>query len=123
RIESRSPRPSNFAMLSQTIRADDYRGERVRLTGYLKTEQLEGMATLWMRIDGADGLLGIDKTVEEAVRGTSDWRHPHIVLDVPQASKTMRFAVLVEGAGKAWIDDLKLEIVDGSVPVTNPSAD
>ncbi|HEV3449147.1 MAG TPA: sigma-70 family RNA polymerase sigma factor [Gemmataceae bacterium] len=123
RIESRSPRPSSFAMMSQTIRADDYRGERVRLTGYIKTEQLEGMATLWTRIDGVDGLLGIDKTVEEAVRGTSDWRQPHIVIDVPESSKTIRFAVLVEGAGKAWIDDLKLEIVERSVPVTNPSTD
>jgi serine/threonine-protein kinase len=123
RIESRNSHPSSFAMMSQTIRADDYRGERVRLTGHLKTERLEGMATLWMRIDGADGLLGIDKTVEETVRGTSDWQQPHIVLDVPPSSKTIRFAVLVEGTGKAWIDDLKLEIVDLSVPLTNPSSD
>jgi hypothetical protein len=28
--------------------------------------------------------------------------------------------VLVEGAGQAWVDDLRLEVVDGSVPLTNP---
>ncbi|HEV3119929.1 MAG TPA: hypothetical protein VGY58_22910, partial [Gemmataceae bacterium] len=121
RIEGRNPKPAGFAMLSQTIRADNYRGERVRLSGYLKTESLEGMATLWMRVDGENGLEGIDKTVKEAVRGTSDWQQPHIVMDVPESSQTIRFAVLVEGGGKAWVDDLKFEIVDRTVPLTNPA--
>jgi hypothetical protein len=74
-----------------------------------------------MRIDGENELLGIDKTMEQAVRGTTDWQQPRIVLDVPAESKTIRFAVLVEGSGKAWVDDLKLEVVDPTVPVTNPS--
>jgi RNA polymerase sigma factor (sigma-70 family) len=118
RIASKRP-VRDFAMMSQTIRADDYRGQRIRLAGHFKTEALEGMATLWMRIDSQDGLLGIDKSVAEAVRGTSDWRAEHIVLDVPDDSKTIRFAVLVEGQGLAWVDDLRLEVVDRTVPLTN----
>jgi RNA polymerase sigma factor (sigma-70 family) len=121
RIESRGARPSGFAMLSQTVRADDYRGQRVRFSGYIKTDGLDGMATLWMRIDGENELLAIDKTVQQAVRGTSEWQQAQIVLDIPDASKTIRFAALVEGSGKAWVDDMKLEAVDPSVPVTNPS--
>ena len=108
-------------MMSQTIRADAYRGQRIRFSGQIKTEGLDGMATLWMRIDGENELLAIDKTIQEAVRGTTDWQQPRIVLDVPDHSKTIRFAVLVEGTGKAWVDDLKLEEVDLKVPVTNPS--
>jgi len=119
RIEGRAQDASSFAMMSQTIRADDYRGQRIRLSAHFKTEGLQGMATLWMRIDGDQGLLGIDKSIDEAVRGTLDWRPAHIVLDVPEESKTIRFAVLVEGAGKAWVDNLKLEAVDRSVPLTN----
>jgi len=76
-------------MISQTIRADDFRGQRIRLSAHFKTEGLQGMATLWMRIDGDQGLLGIDKSIEEAVRGTSEWRPAHIVLDVPEESKTI----------------------------------
>jgi RNA polymerase sigma factor (sigma-70 family) len=121
RIESGGARPSGFAMLSQTIRADDYRGQRIRFSGSVKTEHLSGMATLWMRIDKDGELLAIDTTIWQAVRGTTHWQHPRIVLDVPAESKTIRFAVLVEGEGKAWVDDLKLEMVDRSVPVTNPS--
>jgi RNA polymerase sigma factor (sigma-70 family) len=121
RIESRTPTPSDFAMLAQTIRADDYRGQRIRLSGFFKSHELTGMATLWMRIDSDNQLLGIDKSIEEAARGTSDWRQEHIVLDVPEDSKTIRFAVLVEGRGKAWVDDLRFEAVDRSIPLTNSS--
>jgi hypothetical protein len=120
RIASCKRPVGDFAMMSQTIRADDYRGQRIRLSGHFKTEALEGMATLWMRIDGPDGLLGIDKSIGEAVRGSSDWRREHIVLDVSEDSKTIRFAVLVEGQGQAWVDDLRLEVVDRTVPLTNP---
>jgi RNA polymerase sigma factor (sigma-70 family) len=120
RIESVGPRPTG-AMMSQAIRAEDYRGQRVRYSGFLKTESLEGMATLWMRIDGENELLAIDKTIQQAVRGTSGWRKAEIVLDVPADSKSIRFAILVEGTGKAWIDGLNLEVVERSVPVTNPS--
>jgi RNA polymerase sigma factor (sigma-70 family) len=122
RVESRTEKPTGFAMLSQTIRADHYRGERVRLSGYLKSDNLSGIATLWMRVDGKNELLAIDKTITQAVRGTTDWQRPCSVLDVPAESDTIRFAVLVEGSGKAWVNDLKLEVVDRSVPVTNPTA-
>jgi RNA polymerase sigma factor (sigma-70 family) len=122
RIQSTETRPSGFAMLSQTIRADAYHGQRLRFSGQIKTDRLSGMATLWMRIDGENELLAIDKTVEGAVRGTADWQQPRIVLDVPEDSKTIRLAVLVEGTGQAWVDDLKLETVDRTVPVTNASA-
>jgi hypothetical protein len=121
RIESREARPSGFAMLSQSILAANYRGQRIRFSGSLKTEGLSGMATLWMRIDGDNELLAIDKTIKQAVRGTADWQLARIVLDVPSDSQTIRLAVLVEGVGKAWVDNLTLDVVDRTVPVTNPS--
>jgi RNA polymerase sigma factor (sigma-70 family) len=100
RIEARSPDPTGYAMMSQLIRADDYRGRRIRLSGFAKSAKLTGTASLWMRIDGDRELLAIDKTIQQAVRGTSDWRRLEIVLDVPEPSKLIRFAALVEGTGK-----------------------
>jgi hypothetical protein len=121
RIESVGKSPTG-AMMFQNIGAQDYRGQRVRFAGFFKTESLTGMATLWMRVDGENELLAIDKTIQQAVSGTSDWREAAIVLDVPRDSKSIRFAILVEGSGKAWVDDLRLEAVDSSVPVTNSTA-
>ena len=38
----------------QFFKADAYRGKRLRLSGYVKTNAVENRAALWMRIDGKD---------------------------------------------------------------------
>jgi len=56
-IKANVESPRGSAMLAQSIRADAYRGKRVRLSGYLKTIGVnEGTAVLFMRIDG-DGIV------------------------------------------------------------------
>ena len=37
----------------QSINAENYRGTRLSLSGYLKTQEA-GRAQLWMRVDGSD---------------------------------------------------------------------
>jgi hypothetical protein len=39
------------ATLTQSIRADDYRGKRVRLAAYVKSADVQVWAGLWMRVD------------------------------------------------------------------------
>jgi hypothetical protein len=41
------------------------------------------------------------------------------VLDVPEDSATISIGVLLMGAGKVWLDSLRFEEVDLSVPTTN----
>ena len=56
-IKANVASPRGSALLAQSIRADAYRGKRVRLSGYLKTIGVnEGTAVLFMRIDG-DGIV------------------------------------------------------------------
>jgi hypothetical protein len=58
------------------------------------------------------------------IRGTTDWRKYEIVLDVPDDSAGIFFGLLLIGPrGKAWVDDLNLEIVDNKVPTTNKAPD
>src|SRR5207245_4197039 len=41
--------PSTLATLRQTIKADDYRGKRLRFSGEIKVEQVEQQAGLYIR--------------------------------------------------------------------------
>jgi hypothetical protein len=41
------------------------------------------------------------------------------VLDVPLEAKRILLGVLIQGKGQVWADDLKLELVDKNVAVTN----
>ena len=49
---ARDAKFDDWATLVQTVRADDFRGRRVRLSGYLRSEGVLGGAALWMRVDG-----------------------------------------------------------------------
>jgi len=58
---------------------------------------------------------------DRSIKGTTDWKKYEIVLDVPDGSKALAYGVVLSGNGKVWFDNLKIEEVDKSIPVTNIS--
>ena len=48
--------------LVQAVRAEPYRGRRIRLSGFIRTEGANGGAGLWMRVDGTDAILACSTT-------------------------------------------------------------
>jgi hypothetical protein len=41
-----------------------------------------------------------------------------VVVDVPEESINMNFGLFLIGVGKMWLDEVKFEIVDNTVPLT-----
>lgn len=108
-----------FGTLMQTFKADDYRGKRVRMSAWMKTENTES-AQLWMRLDSENGtMLGFDNMANRAVKGTTEWKRYEITLDVPETAVYIAFGGLVAGKGEAWVDDFQFEVVGRDVPSTN----
>lgn len=120
RITARSPSSAGFGALNQLVRADNYRGKRVRLSAYVRTRDV-GMngAGIWLRIDGNGGMLAIDNMQDRAIRGTADWRLVSVVLDVPVDAEGIAFGFLLASSGEAWVDDFALEIVGSDIDVTS----
>lgn len=56
---------------------------------------------------------------DRALRGTTDWTECVVVLDVGARASNIAFGVLLSGTGTVWIDRMKFEAVDDSVPVTS----
>ncbi len=109
-----------FGAAAQFVQADTYRGKRLRLTGYVKTQDVdEGWAGLWMRVEGRVAMLGFDNMADRPVRGTSDWMKCMLVLDIPDDAFRIAFGALLVGRGQAWIDDITFESVGDEVPSTN----
>jgi hypothetical protein len=104
---------THFRAVTQLIKADAYRGKRVRLAGYLKTRDVRGgWAGLWLRVDGPDAkLLALDNMAAQRVMETTDWSRHAVVLDVPEAAVRLAFGALLHGTGQVWADDLTLEVV------------
>ncbi len=113
-----------WAASAQMVWAEPYRGRRVRLSGYLLASDVTA-AGLWFRVDGdVDGeyhTLGFDNMHDRRIHGTAVWERYDLVLDVPDESVVLVFGALLIGSGTLWVDDLKVEFVPDTVPVTGVS--
>jgi hypothetical protein len=122
-LKSKQSSVDGFGTVMLSVLADQYRGKRVRFTGFVKTQDLAGWAGLWMRIDQGRKRVGFDNMYDRGIKGTSDWKRYDVVLDVPPAATDISFGILLADAGEVWLSDAKLEAVGTDVPVTNQPAD
>ena len=119
-VRSARSRPAGDGALMQVLDAGEHRGRRVRLTAWVRTRKVREWAGVWMRIDGPERgqVLAFDDMSSRPIMGTSDWAPYEVVLDVAPGAATIAIGLLLEGPGRAWIDDVALEDVDAGVPVT-----
>ena len=123
-IRSKQDVQEGFGTLMQTIDAADYRGQRVRFSAVVRSEDVSSWAGLWMRVDGQDKkILAFDNMQSRPIRGTTGWTRHEVVLDVAPNAVQVAFGILLGGNGAAWIDDAKVEAVPNSVPTTVPERD
>jgi hypothetical protein len=122
-ISKNSASDDGFGSMKQEIKADDYRGRRLRYSGYLKAELAAQRAALWMRVEDGDGkILAFDNMEDRPATGTTAWKKYEIVLDVPEAAQHIALGALFEGKGQIWADDFKLEVVERQVASTDMNA-
>lgn len=124
-IKAKVPAPKSYAALKQHFRADDYRGQRIHLSGFAKTDKV-GCALLWMRFEGmpigAANAAVPEFKVARAIPGKANWQRYEIVADIPAETTNIEFGVS-SGGGQLWFDDLQLQIVGQESPTTaSPSA-
>ncbi len=112
-------RPLDPGTLVQSVRAEPYRGRRIRFSGFIRTEGANGGAGLWMRVDGTDAILAYDNMSSRRIRWTRDWQEAEIVLDVAPESRTITFGLILIGDGKVWLDDVRIEAVGKDVSSTD----
>jgi hypothetical protein len=53
------------------------------------------------------------------IKGTIDWQKYELVLDVPFETQQIVFGINLKGNGQVWIDDIKFEDTELSVPTTS----
>lgn len=118
-IKFTGDKPKGFGTLMQAFKADDFRGKRIMMSGWMKTEYANN-AQFWMRIDGQNGeTMGFDNMQDRPIRGSTDWQKYEIILDVSEAALNIAFGVLLTKGGQAWVDDLQFEVVSQDISSTN----
>jgi hypothetical protein len=107
-----------FETIMQYCSARNFLGTRIKMTGYIKSENVADWAGMWLRIDSKTPgeSLGFDNMQDRPIIGNSDWTKCEIVMDVPAESITLKFGALISGTGKIWFDNVTFEILDNASP-------
>lgn len=116
-LTSRVANPAGFGTMMQEFQGIEYRGKRLRMSGYVKAQAVEQWAGLWMRVDRPNSST-LDNMYNRPIKGTRDWEKYEIVLDVPSDSFDIAFGILLQGKGQVWLSHLQLESVGKDVPTT-----
>lgn len=111
---------NEFATMMQMFKSDQFKGQRVKLSSFIKTKDVVNSCGMWMRVDDSLGdVIQFDNMHDRSIKNTTEWNHYSIVLDVPENSAAIYFGVLLTGRGYVWVDEFQFSIVDSSVPTTN----
>jgi hypothetical protein len=113
-----------FGTLMQSFAAANYLGKRIRLRGYVKSDNVVRWAGLWMRVDGLGSprkTIAFDNMQDRPLKGTTGWQRYDVVLDVPDSAVGIALGVLLDGPGELWLNGAYFEVVNTSVPTTGRS--
>ena len=114
---------ADFGSATGTFPVEVARGKRIRVTGYIKTENVSGYAGLWWRVDGESktGPLAFANLKNLAPKSTTDWKQYELEIPVAENASAIWFGQLLSGSGTAWFDNIKVEL-DGK-PYTSDAFD
>jgi hypothetical protein len=96
-----------FSTLTQVIPIDSA-GRTIEWRGFIKTENVSDFVALWLREDGATGVVAFATMQGPGVNGTADWTQCSITLPWNNEARQLYFGFLLSGTGNAWVDDLQM---------------
>ena len=110
-LEQKDPN-AQFGAFSFSIKPA-FRGQKLTLKGYIRTENVSGFAGLWARVDGNSGVLSFNNMQSQGLKGTNDWKEFSIDIDYNTEDANAIFVgALLAGKGKIWLDNFHLLIDD-----------
>jgi len=99
-------RQGEFGGFIQVAQAAPWRGRRVAMRAWIKTE-LADRGQLWLRIDSANGPLALDNMDNRPVKGSTGWALYEIVMDVPMEAENLVYGLFLVGSGRVDFDNVQ----------------
>jgi hypothetical protein len=113
--------PSGFGTFMQMHKPGSFAGKKIKMTGYVKSENVSSWAGMWCRVDDANGKesLDFDNMQDRAIKGTTDWTKYEIIMNVPKEAGAIAYGVLLSGKGTIYFDDISFQVIGDAVPGEN----
>lgn len=118
-IKSVQSKIKGFGSLNKYVKSDLYQNKTVKMTGYLRSENVNSWAGFWMRVDFYSvRVLAFDNMQQRPIKGSTNWTKYEVVLFVPKDATSISYGALLDGTGQIWFKDVKLEVVEDTIPET-----
>lgn len=105
-----TPPPNVFGNLMQSFSAAGYGQRRIKLRAAIRVEGEGTRALLWLRLDRSDNSMAFLENSTKNPATSPEWRTYEISTDVPVDVSRVVIGVMLFGPGKAWVDDVSLDI-------------
>jgi RNA polymerase sigma factor (sigma-70 family) len=116
RLKSVGPN-ARGGLVGTSVPVDAYRGKRIWLSGYLRSEKIERAGVLSLVIfRPGDDLYAHDEMDGHELMGTHEWQRFDIVSDVPADAERIGVRAILAGEGTLWADALEVGVVAKDVP-------
>lgn len=109
-----SEQPAGFGTYMKMHEPGNWAGKKLRMTGFVRTENVENWCGMWCRVDGdreSNEVLDFDNMGKRPIKGTTDWQKYEITVNVPKRATAIAYGVLVNGKGVAYFKDINFEVV------------
>ncbi len=97
------------ALIQQTVDGTILRDQAVRLTGYIRTKNVGGSATLVVIVEGGGERIFVDDMRGREVRNSTKWaKYAVTVPQLPTAETLTVGALMIGDTGTAWFDAFEI---------------
>jgi len=95
-------------------------GQRIRVTGWMKTSAVGNWAGASLRIIKANGDGDAwDLMHDRPLHGTMDWQQVQFIVDVPKEPCLITLMPTLYGTGELWADGFQIDIAPPNTPTTD----
>jgi hypothetical protein len=112
---------SHSAFIWQNSLPTNFLGHRVKMTAFLKCQNISDTAGLWFNV--LHSPTQVLETDEHFLTGTTDWKKFQIVLDIPKGTSNLNYGAYISGTGQIWFSDISFVIVDKSIASTSKKSE
>jgi hypothetical protein len=125
---------ASYGGVRQTFDTAQFRGKRVRVSGWLMASGIEAVnipqfaavpaeAGLWVAVGSASKGFRMDHMENRTIKGSTDWVQRDFVVDIPEDNNNVMVGFWVQGKGQIWARDLSIEEVPKTVALNTFASD
>ena len=113
-----------FGNVMTSIGANMYKKKAFRYTAWVKLKEgSTGTGNLWFRVDNSDGSMGFFDNMANRPIKSQEWQQYEITGQVDSLAQSLLFGCFLQGKGKLYFDDVRLEYKEGddwvNIPIQN----